>query len=339
MGQGQSTGKFSGTEGYHVLKVGTFESRKANKPPVADSPAEKAGLRAYFDYILAVNDTRLDQESNALADAVQKGMETEVSLAVYSAKTQQVRQVVVKPSQSWGGSATDGSLGCVARFCSFDQADQHCWRVLEVLENSPTWMAGLTADADYIIGSANALLKDRDDLFHLVESFAEKPLRLFVYNTVFDSCREIQIVPSRGWGGEGLLGCSLGYGYLHKLSAQSAGPGQIAKQVKTPIETKPAPSHGHDHAAHSHDHHGHAAGRSHDHGDAGHSHDQHSHSHDQHGHSHGQHGHSHDHHSDVTDQKHPVSQPAPTNQTADETVAAIVVKQADTKKTENESIL
>ncbi len=278
---------------------------------------------------MAVNDTRLDQESNLLADVISKGVDSSISLAVYSAKSQDVRQILVTPSNSWGGTSADGVLGCVVRFCSFDQLDQHCWRVLEVHEGSPIHAAGLTADADYIIGSANAVLKDRDDFFHLVESFAEKPLRLFVYNTVFDSCREVQIVPSRSWGGDGLLGCSLGYGYLHKLSqSNSAIKQQVSQDAKPAVRS-------HSHGDHSHD------GHSHHHSHDGHSHEAHSHDGHYHDHPH-EHPHPHEHHS----HDHP-HEPAKTEMTIQEpphnsdsvTTQAEPVKEADPKKVENESIL
>jgi hypothetical protein len=52
-----------------------------------------------------------------------------------------------------------------------------------------------------------------------------------VYNNEYDVTREVTIHPSRDWGGEGALGCVLGYGALHRLPAPLsepvAGPGEI----------------------------------------------------------------------------------------------------------------
>lgn len=45
----------------------------------------------------------------------------------------------------------------------------------------------------------------------------DKPLRLFVYNADYDVTREAILVPNRSWGGEGLLGCGVGYGLLHRI--------------------------------------------------------------------------------------------------------------------------
>lgn len=40
-----------------------------------------------------------------------------------------------------------------------------------------------------------------------------------MYNNEYDVTREVTIQPTREWGGEGALGCVLGYGALHRLPA------------------------------------------------------------------------------------------------------------------------
>lgn len=47
------------------------------------------------------------------------------------------------------------------------------------------------------------LLFQSEDLFTLIENHEGKPLRLYVYNTETDSCREVTITPNGAWGGEG----------------------------------------------------------------------------------------------------------------------------------------
>jgi hypothetical protein len=41
-----------------------------------------------------------------------------------------------------------------------------------------------------------------------------------VYNSESDSCREVTVTPNAAWGGEGSLGCGVGYGYLHRIPTQ-----------------------------------------------------------------------------------------------------------------------
>jgi len=42
-----------------------------------------------------------------------------------------------------------------------------------------------------------------EDLFTLIETHEAKPLKLYVYNTELDACREVTITPNSAWGGEG----------------------------------------------------------------------------------------------------------------------------------------
>lgn len=42
-----------------------------------------------------------------------------------------------------------------------------------------------------------------EDLFSLIESHEGKGLKLYVYNTDTDNCREVVITPNGAWGGEG----------------------------------------------------------------------------------------------------------------------------------------
>lgn len=46
-----------------------------------------------------------------------------------------------------------------------------------------------------------------EDLFSLIESHEGKGLKLYVYNTDTDNCREVVITPNSAWGGDGRYGC------------------------------------------------------------------------------------------------------------------------------------
>ena len=54
----------------------------------------------------------------------------------------------------------------------------------------------------------------------------ERPLRLLVYNHEYDITRPVTITPSRNWGGQGALGCVLGFGALHRIPAPLEEPPQ-----------------------------------------------------------------------------------------------------------------
>ncbi|PVD38326.1 hypothetical protein C0Q70_00938 [Pomacea canaliculata] len=190
-----------GTEGYHVLRVQD------------GSPGQAAGLEAFFDFIVAIGHTRLNKDNDTLKELLKANIEKPVKMTVYSSKTQGVREVAIIPSHHWGGQ---GLLGVSIRFCSFEGANENVWHILEVKPNSPADLAGLKSDSDYVIG-ADSVLHESEDLFTLIESHEGKPLKLYVYNADTDSCREVTITPNGAWGGEGSLGCNIGYGYLHRI--------------------------------------------------------------------------------------------------------------------------
>ncbi|XP_058832578.1 Golgi reassembly-stacking protein 2 [Topomyia yanbarensis] len=190
-----------GTEGYHVLRVQD------------NSPGQKAGLEAFFDFILAIGNTRLDQDNDTLKELLKANIDKEIQMTIFSSKTQNIRVVNISPSTTWGGQ---GLLGVSIRFCSFEGANENIWHILEVHPSSPAEEAGLIPFTDYIIG-ADSILHESEDLFTLIASHEGRPLKMYVYNIEKDACREVTITPHSKWGGEGSLGCGIGYGYLHRI--------------------------------------------------------------------------------------------------------------------------
>ncbi|CAL1688134.1 unnamed protein product [Lasius platythorax] len=216
-----------GTEGYHVLRVQD------------GSPGQQAGLEAFFDFIVAIGNTRLDQDNDTLKELLKAGVNKELTITVYSSKTQSVRRTKIVPSMTWGGQ---GLLGVSIRFCSFEGANENVWHVLEVHPSSPAELASLQPFTDYIIG-ADSILHESEDLFTLIEAHESRPLKLYVYNTKDDSCREVTITPNNTWGGEGSLGCGIGYGYLHRIPVRSVPehkPANSYVNVKIATQTQPA---------------------------------------------------------------------------------------------------
>ncbi len=119
------------------------------------------------------------------------------------------------PSDSWGGSGLAGIfldqlkysklLGLSIRFCSFDQATENVWHVLDIYQNSPASAAGLQPRTDYIVGSPEVILNDQEDFFTMIDVYEKKvkPLPLYVYSTNTDSIRLVHISPNKNWGGTG----------------------------------------------------------------------------------------------------------------------------------------
>ncbi|KAI8141533.1 GRASP55/65 PDZ-like domain-containing protein [Fennellomyces sp. T-0311] len=211
MGGAQSSEQ--GRYGFHVLKV------KEN------SPAYHAGIEQFFDYIIGINGVRVDDgDSQTLLKTLQESEGKPIPLEIYSSKEQSTREVMLTPSREWCRDipGENSLIGCSIRFCSYERAGEHVWHVLDVAHNSPAEMAGIIPHTDYIIGSPHAVLNSEDSFYDLVDEFIGKPLRIYLYNAEWDSCREAIIVPNRDWGGNGSLGCDVGFGLLHKIPRRSA---------------------------------------------------------------------------------------------------------------------
>ncbi|XP_067843585.1 Golgi reassembly-stacking protein 2 [Heptranchias perlo] len=212
-----------GSEGYHVLRV------------QENSPGHRAGLEPFFDFVVSIGNTRLNKDNDTLKDLLKANVEKPIKMVVYSSKTLKLRETTVTPSNMWGGQ---GLLGVSIRFCSFEGANENVWHVLEVEPNSPAALAGLRPHTDYIIG-ADTVMNESEDLFSLIETHEGKPLKLYVYNTDTDNCREVVITPNTTWGGEGSLGCGIGYGYLHRIPTRPFAEGKKislpGQQPGTPV--------------------------------------------------------------------------------------------------------
>ncbi|XP_060036390.1 Golgi reassembly-stacking protein 1 isoform X2 [Erinaceus europaeus] len=176
-----------------------------------------------------------NKENDTLKALLKANVEKPVKLEVFNMKTMKVREVEVVPSNMWGGQ---GLLGASVRFCSFRRASEHVWHVLDVEPSSPASLAGLCPYTDYVIGS-DQILQESEDFFTLIESHEGKPLKLMVYNSESDSCREVTVTPNAAWGGEGSLGCGIGYGYLHRIPTQP--PSHHRKPHETPSLGTPSP--------------------------------------------------------------------------------------------------
>ncbi|SAM04554.1 hypothetical protein [Absidia glauca] len=196
-----------GRYGFHVLKV------KEN------SPAYHAGIEQFFDYIVAINGISLeDGDKQVLLATLQEHKDRAIPFTIYSSKERAFRDVMLTPATAWSSDPREQSLiGCSIRYCTYERAGEYVWHILNVSPNSPAEMAGVIPHTDYVIGSPLTVLKSDDDFYNLVEDNLGKPLRLYVYNTEWDSCREVIIVPNHDWGGTGSLGCDVGFGLLHRI--------------------------------------------------------------------------------------------------------------------------
>jgi len=210
--------------GYHVLNV------------YPNSPGKIAGLVSFFDFIVAADGIYFEKDDGAFVEMLKKKLGQEVKITVYNSRSETARELVLVPSDSWGGS---GLAGISIRFCSFELAHEFVWHVLDVYQNSPASEAGLVPRTDYIVGTPELLFSDADDFFTLINFNEGKPLPLYVYNCETDEVRLVTIIPNKNWGGTGSLGCDVGFGILHRIPR--VDPSELEKKQTQSISSPKSP--------------------------------------------------------------------------------------------------
>jgi hypothetical protein len=91
-----------------------------------------------------------------------------------------------------------------------DPSEMVGYRVLGVQPNSPASRVGLVSFFDFIIAANGIPLSTLDSTFiDLIKASEDKPLPLKVYNCKCKTVREVELIPSRDWPGEGLLGVTI----------------------------------------------------------------------------------------------------------------------------------
>lgn len=111
------------------------------------------------------------------------------------------------------------------------------YRVLGVQAQSPSSYCGLVSYFDFIVAANGIPLKTVDTTFiSIIKSSEEKPLTLTIYNYKNRSLRDVVMVPSRKWPGEGMVGATIRFDsfddaedhIIHVLEVEPDSPAEIA---------------------------------------------------------------------------------------------------------------
>lgn len=181
-------------------------------------------LEPWFDFIIAINGHYIETPDPALfATEIRNCAGGFCSLDLWSAKGSRAHAITIPVPH-------DQSLGLSLQLAPLSST-QNIWHILTVPSSlSPAYLAGLLPHSDYILGSPAGILRGESAFGELVEDHLNRSLVLWVYNSEFDVVREVELIPRRGWGGEGALGAVLGYGALHRL------PVGLGEEVQAPGE-------------------------------------------------------------------------------------------------------
>ncbi|KAK7203934.1 putative Golgi reassembly stacking protein [Myxozyma melibiosi] len=203
--------------GFHVLKI------------LDGSLAAEAGFEPMFDFIVGINGHQIEESNpEPFVQEIQNCAGRSVRFAVFSYKGQQLRELSLSlPAIS--ETTPKVELGMALQWAPLALSNL-VFHVLDVQPASPAFMARLIPESDYIVGIEGFKLLSENALGEVLEANVDKDLTLRVYNADYDTVRLATIVPDRNWGGEGVLGCGIGFGFLHKIPA-------FNEQMPVPGET------------------------------------------------------------------------------------------------------
>ncbi|KAF2121877.1 GRASP55/65 PDZ-like domain-containing protein [Lophiotrema nucula] len=175
-------------------------------------------LEPWFDFIIGINGRTIDNHDASLfAQEVRNCAGSTISLGVFTAKGQKIREIYLPIAPD------NPTLGLSLQWSPLSLTED-VWHILDVSPNSPADAAGLLPYGDYVVGSPAGLIRGESGLGEIIEDYLNRPLTLIVYNHEYNVTRPVEITPARGWGGEGALGCVLGFGALHRIPAALEEP-------------------------------------------------------------------------------------------------------------------
>lgn len=221
-----------------------------------ESTAAQTGFKSWFDYIIGINGHEIPtgyNEHNQLVPnyeylirEIENCKSRSVIFEVWSAKGGVIKNIEVAIKELSASSNLDDiplnqqpnlivqqnfeKIGISIQWTPLITST-FVYHVLEIHPNSPAERAGLIEHSDYIIGAQDGLLATggEDLLGRLITSKKNQSLILYVYNHDYDVVRPVTIQPFENWGGVGLLGCGVGYGFLHRIPPviSNVGPGSV----------------------------------------------------------------------------------------------------------------
>jgi S1-C subfamily serine protease len=89
--------------------------------------------------------------------------------------------------------------------------ENYGFKIVEIISRSPGEKAGLIVEADFILTVNGKKLRKLhpDQIKELVQSNEDKELKLKVFNSTTGQIRDVTIVPTKNWPGQGLLGVKI----------------------------------------------------------------------------------------------------------------------------------
>ena len=89
--------------------------------------------------------------------------------------------------------------------------------VADVYLGSPAQEADLQPFRDFILGTRELTFDDIHSFAKYISVNQDQAVNLYIYNIDLEQVRIATVTPRDNWGGQGLVGADISFGYLNKL--------------------------------------------------------------------------------------------------------------------------
>ena len=213
-------GPTQSVESYRILKV------KPNSP-CSDIPIEEL-----LDFL--VYSTESEGSQVKFEDYLAANENKEVELTFFNIASQKKWTHKVIPKK-WEGT---GLLGFSLQPESYKDAHNKVIHIISVMIDSPLHAAGFKHKADYIIGTKDNIFEDVSDFIEYIQQNDNKPIEFVVYNSKEERTRVLTLTPNTQWGGDGMLGGEIGFGYAHSLPIRKPKVKAKEEKMEEKVESK-----------------------------------------------------------------------------------------------------
>lgn len=105
--------------------------------------------------------------------------------------------------------------------------------VSDVYLGGPAHIAGiLPGSKDFILGTREICFKSLEEFEKYIIVNENQEIKFYIYNSEFESFRVLNLTPNKEWGGIGLLGCDVSFGYFNIIPLRE----KDMKRINNPDE-------------------------------------------------------------------------------------------------------
>ena len=118
------------------------------------------------------------------------------------------------------------------RYEQFDEAHHNILSVQDVYIGSPAQESDMKPFKDFILGTKEMTFTDLQSFAKYIQVNEGQQIELQVYNVDAEEIKVTKIMPKSNWGGQGLIGADISFGYFNRLPLRKKDKENADKRSK-----------------------------------------------------------------------------------------------------------